>query len=266
MKSFALFTLAMFAIFSLNAQDEKKSEIRVTIEKDGKVVKDTVYMVEEGRSVDHASKILDLTFGEHKSGKKHKVLTFISDDGELHEMHSGDVDMKKMHKMHLECGEMGEEHEMIMKMIHEDDDDMQVFVTKEEGEDGETKVIVKKIKIDKDGGHSFIKKDENVIIMKAGEAGELEHIHHSGEKPVWIEENGAKVLIIDSKDGKQKKIKIVTDSDSDKKFTTEDGNTIIIHTTKDCDNEKEVKVEVIVEDEEGKVEGEKTKVKKTRKK
>lgn len=319
-----LSAFALLVAFTLNAQDEKKSEIHVTIQKDGKTLKDTVYMVEDEKSVEHASKILDMTFGDPKEGEKHKVMTFISEDGKTYEFQTGDSEAKYIHKMHSGNKSKGEEHEMIMEMIHESDDDAHVFVTTEEDEDGETTVIVKKIKMGKEGDihkmmseegmseeeHEMIKKmihdidsdddsqvfvtkekgengetkltvkkikicddgeesiqhkEENVIIMKAGEKGELKKFQHNGEEPVWIEKDGAKILIIDSDDGMKKKIMVVTDSDSDQKFTTEDGETIIIKTTKDGENEKEVNVEVIVDEDKAAVVNEKKKDKKAKK-
>jgi len=249
MKSFSLISIALLAAFTLSAQNEKKSEIQIKIIKDGKTVKDTVYMVEDGKAVEHASKILDMTFGEPKAGENYKVMTFISDDGEMHEFHSGDAAAMKMHKMHAGNAKMGEEHEGMMRMIHESDDDTQVFVTTEEGEDGETRVMVKKIKISEDGKESTLNEKENVYIIKGDKDVDLKHFEHNGEEPVWIEKDGAKILIIDSKDGSKKKIMVVTDSESDYEFKTEDGEKIIIHTTKAGNKKKEVNVEVIVEDE-----------------
>ena len=69
MKSFSLLSIALLAAFTLSAQNEKKSEIQVKIVKDGKTVKDTIYMVGNDKAVEHASKILDMTFGEPKEGK-----------------------------------------------------------------------------------------------------------------------------------------------------------------------------------------------------
>lgn len=322
MKSFGLLSIALVAAFTLNAQNEKKSEIQIKIIKDGETIKDTIYMVEDGKAAERASKILDMTLGEPKERGEHKVMTFISEDGEMHEFHSGDADVMKIHKMHpgntemvkekevrmkmiqengddtqvfvtteesedgetkvivkkFKMGEDGdihkimsaegmneEEHEMLMKMIHESDDNTRVFVTKEEGENGETKVIVKKIKISEDGEESTLNEEENVFIMKAGEEGELKHFHHKGEEPVWIEKDGAKVLIIDSKDGSKKKIMVVTDSEPNYEFKTEKGETIIIHTKKDGKNEKEVNVEVVVKDENDSLKTNKKKDKKKKK-
>ncbi len=255
MKTIALFTVSLFAFFILNAQEEKKSEIHVKIEKDGKVVKDTTYLVDEDTDTKVASKILDMTFGEnmhHREGLR----TFSSEDGAFYEFHSKD-------------GKMTAKHKVMMKEMHEGEDG-HVFITTEEGEDGEKIVIVKKINIDEDGEHTWTNKEKNVYIIKEGEYGELKHIRHDGEKPVWIEEDGAKVMIIDSKDGKQKKIEIIIeedmdlDSDSEQIIKTKDGETIIIRTIKEGDNEKEVKVEVIVEEE--KQEGDKKEIKKRKKK
>ncbi len=127
MKTIALFTSALFLAFSLNAQEEKKSEIHVKIEKDGKVVKDTTYLVDEDADTEIASKILDMSFGENFHKGEHRVMAFASDDGELHEFHSKDGDMHAKHKV-------------MMKEMHEGESG-HMFVTTEEGEDGETKVI-----------------------------------------------------------------------------------------------------------------------------
>lgn len=297
MKTIALFTSVIFLAFSLNAQDEKKSEIHVKIEKDGKVVKDTTYLVDEDANTEIASKILDMSFGENFHKGEHRVMAFSSDDGELLKFHSKDGDMHAKHKVimkemhegesghmfvtteegkdgemtvivkeikmdeddeihefHSKDGDIHAKHIVMMKEMHSGEDG-HIFVTTEEGEDGEMTVVVKKIMIDEDGEHTWTSKDENVIIMKKGEKGELKHIHHNGEKPVWIEEDGAKVMIIDSKNGEKKKIKIImeddmdADSDSDYEIITDDGKTIIIKTSKVKGDEKEVKVEVIVEEE-----------------
>ena len=295
MKTIALFTSALFLVFSLNAQEEKKSEIHVKIEKDGKVVKDTTYLVDEDANTEIASKILDMSFGENSHKGEHRVMAFDSGDGEFREFHSKDGDMHAKHKVmmkemhegenghvfvtteegedgemtvivkkikmdgdgefrefHSKDGDMHAKHKVMMKEMHEGESG-NVFITTEEGEDGEMTVIVKKIKIDEDGEHTWTSKDENVFIMKEGEKGELKHIQHNGEKPVWIEEDGAKVMIIDSKNGEKKRIKIIMeddmDADSDYEFITDDGETIIIKTSKVEGDEKEVKVEVIVEEE-----------------
>ena len=242
MKTIALFTVSLFVFFSLNAQEEKKSEIHVKIEKDGKVVKDTTYLVDKDTDTKLASKVLDMTFGENM-GQGEGNGTFSFEDSGFYEFHS-------------KVGKMTPKQEVMIKEIHEGEDE-QVFVTTEEGEDGERIVIVKKIKIDNDGEHIRTNKEEKVSILniQEGEEGELKHIRHDGEKPVWIEEDGAKIMIIDSKDGKQKEIKVITEedvdlnSDSEQIIKTKDGETIIIHTIKKGDNDKEVKVEVIVEEE-----------------
>ncbi len=297
MKTIALFISAIFLAFSLNAQEEKKSEIHVKIEKDGKVVKDTTYLVDEDANIEVASKILDMSFGENFHKGEHRLMAFASDDGELHEFHSKDGDMHAKHKVmmkemhegesghmfvtteegedgemtviikkikmdedgelhefHAKDGDIHANHKVIMKEMHEGES-ANVFVTTEEGEDGEMTFIVKEVKINEDGEHTWTSKDENVFIMKEGEKGELKHIEHNGEKPVWIEEDGAKVMIIDSKNGEKKKIKIIMesdmdiDSDSGYEFITDDGETIIIKTSKLKGDEKEVKVEVIIEEE-----------------
>lgn len=226
MKSIALTILSAFILFTINAQDEK-SKVHVIMEVDGKVVKDTVYHVEKGTDPKLASKILDMTFSGEK--KPHKAIAFYSEDGELHEL-EGD-------------------HEMMMKELH-GDGKSHVFVTTEEGEDGETRVTVKKIKMDKDGEKEWTVKDEDVYVIKSGDGEETYTIESGGEKPQWIEKDGNKVLVIKSDDGSAKKIKIVSDGDSGYSYTTEEGETIIIHTSKDSES-KEVKLKVIVEDEKG---------------
>ena len=67
MKSFSLLFIALLVAFSLSAQDEKKSEIQVKIIKDGKTVKDTIYIFK--LLVDKANvKILEIS--RHNISKK----------------------------------------------------------------------------------------------------------------------------------------------------------------------------------------------------
>ncbi len=257
MKFLSFLLLAAFSFFSLNAQ-EKKSKIYIKMEQDGKVLKDTVYEVDEDVNPDLVSKILDMTLGDYKG--THKIMAFGTEDGELHEFH-GDHEMivKEIHKKHNRDGE----HEW----VSDDESTENVFVTSEKGEDGKTNVIVKKVKVSVDDDKKW--KDEKDIVYKLKDDGDKEEevykIKIDGDSPEWIEKDGHKILIVDSEGNEASKIKIIHEGESGYKYQTEDGETIIIHID-EKDGEKDVKVEVIKEkNEESPVEIEKE-VKKKKKK
>lgn len=240
-----LFTfIAVFSIGLLNAQEEK-SNIHIKIEKDGKVIKDTVYAVSKDTDPEIVSKIIDMSLSE--KGQHRKVMAFKSEDGKLHEIHG--------------------DHDMMLKEMDLDDDGAKVFVTTEEGENGETKVIVKKIYNDKDGEKELENREENVYIIKSndGDDEEVYEIKTKGEKPQWIEKDGDKILIIDTKDGKSKNIKIIEEGKDGYSYETEEGETIMINSSKG-DKEKEIKVEVVIEDKKADVDKEVKKIKKKKNK
>lgn len=218
-----VFTLAATLIcFNTNAQEEK-STIHLKLEKDGKLIKDTIYKVDKDISIDKIDKILDITLGEDQ--KIHKVIHHVIEEGDTTLM---DKNVRLM-----------------IKEI-ENDEDAKVYISSTD-EDGEPRVIVKKIKMDslkKCDGHSV---EKSIIIIKSGDDPDEYRIETDGEEPQWIEKDGRKMLIMDSKDG-AKTIKIVTSGEANYNYVTEDGETIIIKTTKDSENDEELNVEVTVEE------------------
>lgn len=286
-----LFTLfAVFSILLVNAQEEK-SKIHIKIEKDGKVIKDTVYAVNKDTDPEIVSKIIDMSLKEN--GVHHKVMALKSKDGKLQEVH-GDHDMmlKEMERdnddvnvfVTTEEGENGEtkvivkkiygdkdgekefhgDHEMMHKEM--DRDNVDVNVTTEEGENGETKVIVKKVYLDKNGEKELEDAEENVYIFNSNDGNnkEVYEIKTRGEKPQWIEKDGDKILIIDTKDGKSKNIKVIKEGKDSYSYETDEGETIIINSSK-ADKEKEINVEVVIEEKKMDVKKEEKKIKKRKK-
>ena len=228
-----VFSIIAFLSFGLiNAQEITKTKVHVKIEKQGEVIKDTVYEMDEDANLDMITHILEMQTGGHMKKEEHKVMAFKSEDGEVHKiyMSGDDEDNIKMHK-------------------HGKTD---MTVTTEKGENGEQKITIKKVIKNDDGETVWEENEEQVFIVNTGEGEEGEiTIHSEGGEPVWIEKGGKKIIIIDTDKGKgkEKEIKVVTTGESEYEFTTEDGETIIIKSTQDDSHENEIEVEVNVEKE-----------------
>lgn len=175
---------------------QEKIEVTMTVVKDGKVAMDTTYAFDDAKKAKHAIHMMDAM----ASGND-EMMIHDKDHNVIME-HHGDM---KMHKEH-------------MVFISEDGEKVKVSgehgknVWVEEGEDGETKVIIKEIGEGdcEHEGHKVIKKE---IIMISGE---------EGEEGDWTV----------------------------KEIKGEDGEVIVIKKKKGDDGEEEINVEVIVKEKE----------------
>ncbi len=206
-----------------------QSEVQVKIVKDGKVIKDTTYLVEEESSTKMAVKMLDLTLGEKMNKKGSNVYAFKSKDGRTYEFRTGDDSVNNSY-----------EHSYYFSGDHDAEN---IIVTVDE--DG--KKVIKKDKILKKSSDEEGEKE--VIVIKKNKK-----VTEGGDEIEWIEKGDHKVLIID--DGsKEKAVKILKDQveGENSEFTTDEGKKIIIKesiegeqkeiTVKVVDNEKEEKKE-----------------------
>lgn len=172
---------------------QEKTEVSITVVKDGKVVKDTTYAFDDAKKAKHAVHMMDaMASGEDK---------MMIHDKDQHVLIKSDKDMKK-HKEHMVfISEDGEKVELL------GDHSENVVWVSEDDEDGNIKVIVKKIGDEDctDGKKKVMKKE---VIMISGE---------DGEKGDW----------------------------TIKEIKGEDGEVIVIKKKKGEDGEEEIEVEVI---------------------
>jgi uncharacterized protein YndB with AHSA1/START domain len=224
----AIFFAVVCFSFSATAQKEK-SEVHVKITRDGKVIKDTTYQVEDEKAAEVAAKMIDLTLGEKTQKHGKHVYTFRTDEGQHYEWISEDSGIHKTEHSYV-FAEKGENGEITIIM----DEDGKKVVKKE--------VIIKKL--DESDGEG---KNEIIIIT----SDKPDKIDLEGENIEWIDKGDHKILII-NEDGNEKTIKVITDENenSNYNFKTEDGKRIIItEVRKGEEKEVEVEVEVEVEDE-----------------
>ena len=230
MKTLLQFLLTLFLGVSIlpsgiYAQDEK-SEVVVKIIKDGKVIKDTTYFVEDEESANIAAKLVDITLGEKSTDQK--VYAFKSKDGSRYEWASESKAKEMLDTLkHIYIGEG--DPKQITVVIDED----------------ENKAMEKKVIVVKDNDKELKEAKEIIVIKKIGEGEE------EGDNPdiEWVEKGGRKILIIDE-NGKEETIKILGSEgeSSTQTFITQDGETIIIKELKEGDNERQIEVKVITDD------------------
>jgi hypothetical protein len=221
--------LAIFIIQSLavHAQEGKTNKVTVTITENDKVITDTTFSLREGQDPETVKEIISHILGEDVDfeGTGHKEMVWISSEGDKHTWHA-------------------EEFEFDFDSIGEEEGDVMVF---EDEDDNVHKVIVKK---QKSG-------DEDIIVMssKTIRVSEEDGKVH---KTIIIEESG------DNKpEGKEKRVKVIVESDDDVKIISEDDpewveedeEDVDVYIIKKDDNTKvikKVKVEVkeVDEDEE----------------
>ncbi len=176
---------------------QEKTEVSITVVKDGKVVKDTTYAFDDAKKAKKAVHMMDMM----ASGDDEML--FHNKDHNVIIKHDGDMKMHKEHMMFI--SKDGEKVELVGE--HGDQD--MVWIS-EEDEDGNVKVIVKKI----------------------GD-GDCEH----GDKKVMKKE----VYVISGEEGEKGDWTI-------KEIKGEDGEVIVIKKKKGKDGEEEINVEVIVKE------------------
>jgi hypothetical protein len=230
------FAVACFS-FSATAQVEK-SEVHVKITRDGKVIKDTTYQVEDEKAAEVAANVIDLTLAEKTQKQGKHVYTFRTDEGQHYEWKSEDSEIHKTEKHSYVFAEKGEDGEITITM----DEDGEKVIKKE--------LIVKKL--DEGDGEG---KNEIIIIT----SDKPDKIDLEGEKIEWIDKGEHKILIIDE-GGNEKTVKVITgeNENSNYNFKTENGKRIIITEVRNGE-EKEIEVEVEVEKQTKQVRKEKIK-------
>lgn len=222
------FPLAALILTAGVYAQEEKSEVQVKIIKDGQVIKDTTYMVEDEASTKMAVRMLDMTLGEKSPAKAKKVYAFTTENGKTQEWTS----------------EEGEVHviENEKYIFHGDGDKDHITIVVDEAGN---KTIQKEVIVIEGEDDKEVKEVKEIILIekeksRKGEAPEVE----------WIEKGDRKVLIIDD-GGKEKTIKVMRGEgeSSTQTFVTEDGKKVIIRELKEGDVKKEVEVEVNIDDE-----------------
>lgn len=184
------FLFLLFGFQSNLAQENKTSQVHITITEDGKVTSDTTFELAEGQDPEMIKKVVS-----HMAG------------GDLHGKHM----TKEVHVIN-ECDHKMMKHEHMMKDINMDSireahPDAKVLVIKDEN----GKVTVK----ESDGEHEMHLVGEDhgehheMIIISSEDDGETVHVHKSksGKKDMMKEH---KVIILSDGDceGKEKKIRV----------------------------------------------------------
>jgi len=165
MKKIYLYTVAVMVaafLFSI-ALSAQQATVKVRVEKEGKVVKDTTYQFDDAEQAEHAVKVMEVMSeheehlmkhefesGDHPHGEHVMVIkSGNEEDIEVHVGEDGDCGHKKKIKVMVSEDEEGE-WKVIEKEIEETDGEVEITKIIEEGEGEEVKVIVVKKKEAKD--------------------------------------------------------------------------------------------------------------------
>jgi hypothetical protein len=250
--------LISLLILSAGVFAQEKAELTVKITKNGEVLQDTTYSYENIEQAQHALKMLEI-MGDNDlhsthlkamsmDGAPHKKMVFISEDGAVHEF--SDEGMTWVSNESEEGASSEKKYKIMIKEGSEGDKDVLHF-DGEEGEniiinedDGEVKVIIKKIGEGDKGENISVKKEVYVISgddeninweVKKGESGRIIIISEDGKMVKEIKLDGDKEINWSSKDGNEDAEVIVL-----KKEKVTNGDKMEIEVSID-DNEKEVK-------------------------
>lgn len=186
--SITLFLVSGFFLTSaLFAQE--KAEITLIVKKDGKVVHDTTYAYDDAKKAKHVVKMAEAMTKEDPHGN-----VFYHSE-----------------KMHMDVKEGEHGHKMMY--IYTDDEgmhkvhgDSMVWISKEGKDCEDVKVIKKKIMVSGDGDE-----EKHVYVIKSGGDGDFEITTVEGDAKVMKikEEDGKIIKIIESEDGKEKKVEVM---------------------------------------------------------
>jgi hypothetical protein len=155
-------------LFSVNLMAQKTT-VSVKVEKDGKVLKDTIHTFEDEEQAEHAMKMMDIMCEDdghmmkvHKSMSEHhgghsKMMVVVSEDGKTTEIKEMDGDHVRVMKYKVDGGEdVHMEHEAhgkhVVIMKSDDGETYDILIDeelKELDEDENVEVIVIKKKEEK---------------------------------------------------------------------------------------------------------------------
>jgi len=220
--SLSIFALLFFMAQSLFAQEQ--TEVTVQVKKDGKVVKDTTYLFEDDTDAKHAVKMFEMISSE---GEQEMEYTYTM-------AHTGEANTKTM----VFVSRDGEKTEI--KEVH---GDSLVWISEDEQEEGQTKVM--RYKVEKEGEDG-----EHVVVVTSSEGGtydilideELEGAPVKKEKRVKVvvkeDENGLMQISEEEMIDSDEEVYVIKGDDVEKELKE------IMKQVEDADTEQ-VKVIVI---------------------
>ena len=219
----SLSVLTALFMMAAVAMAQEPTQVKVRIEKDGKVVKDTTYLFERDADAENAVQVFEYNYMTALSGDHEgKAMVFVSKDGEK-------TEIKEMRG------------------------DSLVWISEEEGEDGPVKVMKYNVQTGDDS------EGEHVVVVTSGEGGTFDVIlEEVMENESGNNEKRIKVVVTEDEEGNthvtkealtesEEEVYVISGEESEKELTK-----IMEKVKEEHEDGDEVKVIVIKKKEKSK--------------